>query len=117
MSESILTAQCKGNPLSANTICQGNEGKAWCKSATLDVGDTSVLKVEIGFQNKHVPVPDFVLYDSSSTGLITLWIDKNCKIIDRNVTFTNFSAQLVQWLGERFGKRVEDSLPNAIPGC
>lgn len=127
MQEAALTKECKGNDISANTICQGNEGKAWCKGASLDVGDTSILRVSIGFRNRHVPGKiwnifknkhePIVLYDSSSTGTVTVWIDKTCKVIDKKAEFSNASAQALQWLGERFGKRVEDSIPNQVPGC
>ena len=127
MQESELTKECKGNAIATNTICQGNEGKAWCKGASLDVGDTSLLRVSIGFRNRHVPGKiwnpfkgkhdPIVLYDSKSTGTVTVWIDNACNVIDKDVEFTNATAQLLQWLGDKFGKRVEDSIPNQVPGC
>ena len=127
MNAAALTRECKGNSISANTICQGNEGMAWCKSANLVIGDTSILQVSIGFRNRHVPGhiwnifknkhDPIVLYDSSSTGYVTVWVDKSCKVTDKKIEFSNASAQVIQWLGERLGKRVEDSIPNTIPGC
>lgn len=117
MQEAELTKACKDNTISASIICQGNEGKAWCKGASLDINDTSVLRVSIGFRNKHVPLKGVVLYDSSSTGYITIWIDKTCRILDKKVEFSNTSAQILQSIGEIFGKRIEDSIPNKVPGC
>lgn len=127
MREATLTQICKENNISAATICQGNEGKAWCKGVNLDIGETSILRVSIGFRNRHVPGhiwnvfkgrrEPLVLYDSSSTGNVTIWIDKTCRVIDKRIEFSNASAQILQWLAEKLGKKVEDLIPNNIPGC
>lgn len=127
MSESVLTGECKSNTLIEAILCRGNEGKVWCKSANLEVGEVSNLSINFGFRNRHVighihniftgnddPI---VPYDDSSTGNITVWVDKNCHILDKRVTFSNVGAQVLQWLGTVFGKRIEDSIPNEIPGC
>lgn len=121
MTEAELTRACKGNDVSAHTICQGNEGKAWCKNAHLEINDTSILKAQIGLRNKHIVGKffgeDIVAYNSSSTAYITILINADCKIIDSKIEFSNASAQSLQWILELFNYNLEDQLPTQIPNC
>lgn len=128
MSEATLTNECKSNPISRSTICQGNDGKAWCKSASLDIDRVSILRVSFGFRNRHVAMKHvfnifkwkyepLVLYDNESSANITLLINENCDIVDKNISFSNEVAKSLQSLAIAFGLRIENAIPNSFPNC
>ncbi|WP_287600675.1 hypothetical protein [Thiothrix sp.] len=117
MSKQELTRMCGRNALVAGILCRGNEGAAWCESAQLEIGDVSHLTIKLKFRNKHQLMPGIIMYNSTSSGIITASIDKDCKVIKKNVEFSDPLAKVTQFLLEIFNSRIENSLPNKIPEC
>lgn len=125
LSEAELTRKCKDSGIEIrDTICQGNEGKVWCKSAILDLGDPAKLKVELGFRNKHVwrVKNDLVnwstiAYDSSSTGTLTADLNNDCTLTNYQVEHSNAMGAFLLGLAKLIDKSVTDELPKRVPDC
>lgn len=117
MSKQELTRMCSRNALIEGILCRGNEGAVWCESAQLEIGDVSNLTIKLKFRSKHQLMPGVILYNSTSNGIITASIDKDCKIIKKNVEFSDSLAKVTQFILEIFNARIEGNLPDKIPGC
>ncbi|WP_162816474.1 hypothetical protein [Halomonas sp. BN3-1] len=125
MSRTTLTRACKDSSVFVkDTICQGNEGEVWCKSANLELGSPAIITVELGFRNRHVnrirnDLMNFsaVIYDSSSSGTVTAELHNDCSLRNHQINLSNSMGDFLTKVANLLNISLTKNLPESIPNC
>ncbi len=119
LSDDALTRACKAEPATANTLCQGNEGKFSLKSASIETRGNIHLKAIFRQTNRHVLTAGVVLYDSSSDVIANFEIGTSCQIIKKSIEGDNAYLKIANAILSLSGQNVADIAVKhkAIPGC